>query len=141
MMKLWKLKMSPEDPIRWYDRIVPLYDPIILGSYNRAREATAGQLRPEQGQTVLDVACGTGENFRYILERIGNTGLVIGTDFSKGMLAQAQRKIEKKGWRNVRLLPADARTLSAEMIQESLGLPELQVERMLCTLGLSVVPE
>ena len=52
---------APDDPIRWYDRIAPLYDPIILSSYNRAREATAGQLRPEQGQTVLDVACGTGE--------------------------------------------------------------------------------
>ena len=27
------------------------------------------------------------------------------------------------------------------MIQESLGLPDLRVERVLCTLGLSVVPE
>ena len=67
--------MTPDDPIRWYDRIAPLYDPIILGSYNRAREAT-----------VLDVACGTGENFHNILEKIGNTGLVTGTDYSKGIL-------------------------------------------------------
>lgn len=132
--------MTKEDPTRWYDRIARLYDPIILGSYNKARQQTMNQLRLESGQTVLDVACGTGENFRFILEEIGPTGTLIGTDFSAGMLAQARRKVEKHGWQNVHLLHADARTLSQEMLLDALTLPSLQVDRVVCTLGLSVVP-
>jgi ubiquinone/menaquinone biosynthesis C-methylase UbiE len=132
---------TKEDPTRWYDRVARLYDPFILGSYNRARQRTIQQLRLEPGQTVLDVACGTGENFRFILEKIGPTGRLIGTDFSEGMLAQARRKIEKNGWQNVHLLHADARSLSQEMLTEAVSVPELNVERVICTLGLSVVPE
>ncbi len=133
--------MTKEDPTRWYDRIARWYDLFILGSYSRARTATVRQLRPEPGQTVLDVACGTGENFRFILEQIGPTGTLIGTDYSEGMLAQARRKIEKNGWQNVHLLRADARTLSREMLAEAAAVPELRVERVICTLGLTVVPE
>ena len=133
--------MTNEDPTRWYDRVARFYDPFILGSYNRARQRTIQQLRLESGQTVLDVACGTGENFRFILEKIGPTGTLIGTDFSEGMLAQARGKIEKNGWQNVHLLHADARTLSQEMLAEAVSMPELNVERVICTLGLSVVPE
>ncbi len=132
---------TKEDPTRWYDRIARLYDPLILGSYNQARQRTIRQLHLEAGQTVLDVACGTGENFRFILEQIGPSGTLIGTDYSEGMLAQAQHKIDKNGWQNVHLLPADARTLSPEMLAEAVSMPQLHVDRVLCTLGLSVVPE
>lgn len=133
--------MSHKEPTRWYDRIAWLYDPFILGSYNRARRATIRQSRLEPGQTVLDVACGTGENFRFILAELGPSGFLIGTDFSSGMLAQASRKIEKNAWQNVRLLPADARVLSRQMLRETLAMPDLQVDRIICTLGLTVVPE
>ena len=133
--------MTKEDPTRWYDRIARWYDLFVLGSYNRARAATVRQLRLEPGQTVLDVACGTGENFRFVLEKIGPTGTLIGADYSEGMLAQARRKIEKNGWQNVHLLRADARALSREMLAEAAAVPELRVERVICTLGLTVVPE
>jgi len=133
--------MAEKEPTVWYDRIARLYDPVILGSYNRARKSTVRQLRLEPGQTVLDVACGTGENFRFILEKIGPTGTLLGTDFSAGMLAQARRKVEKNGWQNVHLFHADARTLSQEMIEDTVGIPDLRLDRVVCTLGLSVVPD
>lgn len=133
--------MTKEDPTRWYDRIAPLYDPFLLGSYKRARRRTMQQLRLEPGQTVLDLACGTGENFRFILEGIGPTGTLIGTDFSEGMLAQARRKVEKNGWQNVHLLHADARTLSLAMLRQASGQPDLHLDRVVCTLGFSVMPE
>ncbi len=133
--------MTKENPTRWYDRIAPLYDPFILGSYNRARQRTMQQLRLEPGQTVLDVACGTGQNFRFTLEGIGPTGTLIGTDYSKGMLAQARRKVEKNGWGNVHLLHADARALSPAMLREASGQANLRLDRVVCTLGFSVAPE
>ena len=43
----------------------------------------------------------------------------------------------RHGWSNVRLLQADARTLT----RERLGLPHGRIDRVLCTLGLSVMPD
>jgi len=133
--------MAQKNPARWYNIIAPLYDPFILGSYNRARRRTMRHLRLEPGQTVLDVDCGTGQNFRFILEAIGPTGTLIGTDFSEGMLAQARRKVARNGWQNVYLLHADARTLSLEMLREASGQTDFRLERVVCTLGFSVVPD
>ena len=106
------MTVRTKDPARWYDRIAPLYDYAFIGEGTRARKVTIRQLRLEPGQTVLDLACGTGRNFKYIVKAIGPSGMLIGTDYSEGMLAQARRKIEKSQWSNVQLLHADARTLS-----------------------------
>ncbi len=107
--------MSKTNPIPWYNLVAPLYDLSVKGVYNRARRETMRQLQLEPGQTVLDIACGTGENFKYVLENIGKSGTIIGTDYSAGMLAQARRKIEKNGWQNAYVIQADARTLSPAM--------------------------
>ncbi len=133
--------MDTKDPTRWYDLIAPLYDLAIIGVYTRARKATIQQLRAEPGQSVLDMACGTGENFKYLVKAIGPSGTLIGTDYSEGMLAQARRKIKKNQWANVQLIPADARTLSLDIIQSALSLPDLRFDRIVCTLGYSVVPD
>ncbi len=46
------------------------------------------------GMTVLDVACGTGIVIEAILERLDETGSVIGVDMSREMLAVAGEKIQ-----------------------------------------------
>ena len=129
------------DPIRWYDLIAPLYDPGTLGVYGRARRTTVAQLRLESGQTVFDVACGTGENFKHIVAKIGPSGTLIGADYSEGMLAQAERKITRNQWTNVHLLHEDASTLSLAALRSALGLPRLRLDRVVCTLGYSVIPD
>ena len=87
---------------------------------------------------MLDVACGTGLNFPLLRGNIGPDGLLVGLDFSSGMLAKARRKVERAGWQNVQLIQADARTVSAEFLSKH-DVPA--VDRVLCTLGLSVVPD
>ena len=129
------------DPVRWYDLVAPLYDPGTLGVYRRAREMTIGQLRLDPGQTVLDVACGTGENFKHIVAKIGPSGTLIGADYSEGMLAQAERKLTRNKWTNVYLLHEDASTLSIGALQSALGLPRLRLDRVVCSLGYSVIPD
>lgn len=145
-----------QNPTRWYDRIAILYDPFIVGAYNRPRRETAAQLQLEPGQRVLDLACGTGENFRHILPGIGPSGLLVGADYSTGMLAQAQRKVERAGWENVNLLHADAQTISLDEITAAAGIEpgpfdgvytersrsaqDRPFDRVLITLGLTVIP-
>jgi demethylmenaquinone methyltransferase/2-methoxy-6-polyprenyl-1,4-benzoquinol methylase len=63
-------------------------------------------LRP--GDTVVDVACGTGLNFSLLEQAIGPEGRIVGVDLTDAMLAQAQDRIEANGWSNVSLVHADA---------------------------------
>lgn len=129
------------DPTWWYDRIAPLYDLSVAGIYGQARRTSVRQLRLEPGQCVLDVACGTGENFSHLVEAIGPSGTVIGADYSDGMLARARRKVERNGWTNVHLVHADAATLSPTELGAALGSPDVTVQRVVCTLGYSVIPD
>ncbi len=122
----------------WYDFISPFYDIGATGSGGPRREAVA-QLRLQPGDTVLDIACGTGLNFPYVQAAIGPEGLLIGLDYSSGMLARARRKVQRRGWETVLLIQADARTLSAELLREHTGVERL--DKALCTLGLTVVPD
>jgi demethylmenaquinone methyltransferase/2-methoxy-6-polyprenyl-1,4-benzoquinol methylase len=71
----------------------------------RRRAVQALGLRP--GDSVVDVACGTGLNFPLIEEMIGPDGRILGVDLTDAMLAQARRRIAKNGWCNIRLLQAD----------------------------------
>src|SRR6201993_5582239 len=62
----------------------------------RLRAVQALGLRP--GDSVVDVACGTGLNFSLIEQMIGPEGRIIGVDLTDAMLAQAQQRIETNGW-------------------------------------------
>lgn len=59
------------------------------------------------GDTVVEIACGTGLNFPLIEQQIGRDGRLIGVDLTDAMLAQAQHRIEAAGWSNVSLVQAD----------------------------------
>src|SRR5207245_1143064 len=60
------------------------------------------------GDTVVDIACGTGLNFPLIEEAIGPGGRIVGVDLTDAMLACAQDRIATNGWSNVSLVQADA---------------------------------
>lgn len=72
----------------------------------RRRAIRALGLRP--GDTVVDVACGTGQNFPFLEQAIGPEGRIVGVDLTDAMLAQAEERVETNGWRNVRLTQAEA---------------------------------
>lgn len=85
--------------------MTPIY---LLGNEKRLRRETIGSLHLQPGQTVLDVACGTGRNFPLILEKIGPTGKLVGVDYTSDMLVRAKERVEREGWKNVELIQADA---------------------------------
>jgi ubiquinone/menaquinone biosynthesis C-methylase UbiE len=94
----------------------------------RLRAIQALRLRP--GDVVVDVACGTGLNFPLIEEAIGPDGRIVGVDLTDAMLAQAQDRMETNGWRNVRLVQADAAEFDFPT----------EVDAILSTYALSQVP-
>jgi ubiquinone/menaquinone biosynthesis C-methylase UbiE len=90
-----------------YDVTSRLYP--VPGYPQRAQRLQAVRalgLRP--GATVIDMACGTGLNFRLLEEVIGPGGRIVGVDLTDAMLARAQDRIKANGWSNVSLVQADA---------------------------------
>lgn len=52
------------------------------------------------GQSILDVACGTGVVARAAADRIGATGRVVGLDINEGMLVVARRLRPNIDWKH-----------------------------------------
>jgi ubiquinone/menaquinone biosynthesis C-methylase UbiE len=96
---------------------------------HRVRAIQALGLRP--GDSVVEIACGTGLNFSLIEQVIGPDGRIIGVDLTDAMLAQAQSRIETKGWSNISLVQADAAEFDFPT----------EVDAILSTYALSHVPE
>jgi demethylmenaquinone methyltransferase/2-methoxy-6-polyprenyl-1,4-benzoquinol methylase len=95
----------------------------------RLRAVQALGLRP--GDSVVDIACGTGLNFSLIEQAIGPDGRIVGVDLTDAMLAQAQHRIETNGWSNISLMQADAAEFDFPA----------EVDAILSTYALSQVPE
>lgn len=60
--------------------------------YARIRRTLADGLAPLPGQKILDVGCGTGDDALELADLVGADGLVVGTDISEAMVAEARRR-------------------------------------------------
>lgn len=75
--------------------------------HGRRRAVEKMQLRPDS--EVLEIGCGTGLNFRFVLEALdADRGRLLGLDFSEDMLRQAEKRVAGRQWRNVELIQGDA---------------------------------
>src|SRR5689334_18319321 len=68
------------------------------------RRLAVQALRLSAGDTVIDMACGTGLNFRLLQQAVGPGGRIVGVDLTDAMLARAEERIAANGWRNVSLV-------------------------------------
>jgi len=59
----------------------------------------------------LDLCTGTGSVPPFLAEKVGSDGMVIGLDFSSGMLQKAAKKIRGRDIKNIVLIQADAQHL------------------------------
>jgi SAM-dependent methyltransferase len=66
------------------------------------------EARPQPGERVLDIGCGTGATAIPFAAAVGAGGSVTGLDISAPMLAQARTNIAAAGAANIALVEADA---------------------------------
>ena len=94
----------------FYGRWAGLYDLLATRTpgIRGVRDRTVDALGLEPGDTVVEVGCGTGANFPYLRDGVGEAGQVVGVDLTPGMLARAGDRIERAGWGNVHVLRGDA---------------------------------
>ena len=91
-------------------RVVELYRRHAAGYDASARRTmalrrrTIDRLALQPGDTVLDVACGTGLSFEWLLDAVGPDGRVIGVELSPDMFQRAQQRVARHGWNRVTVL-------------------------------------
>ncbi|MGB1003859.1 MAG: class I SAM-dependent methyltransferase [Salibacteraceae bacterium] len=125
--------------MKWYDIFSNIYDSSLEKLYFESRQRAVELLDLKSGQVLIDIACGTGANFKHI--KANNLNLeVYGTDFSQGMLRKAQVNIDKNNWENFTLFQSDARELTPSFVKEQIN-KDLTFDRIICVLGLSVIPD
>jgi ubiquinone/menaquinone biosynthesis C-methylase UbiE len=89
-------------------RPFPDFDHAII---KPVRKKAVELLDLKEGDRVLDVGCGPGGSFPYLVRAVGPSGQVVGVEISPVISINARRRIEKNGWRNVEVIEADARTV------------------------------
>lgn len=90
-----------------YRRRADRYD-LELAPFEPLRIQAIDALGLHEGDTVLDVGCGTGLSFALLRERIGAPGWIVGIEQSPQMLDKARQRIAREHWPHVRLLGARA---------------------------------
>jgi demethylmenaquinone methyltransferase/2-methoxy-6-polyprenyl-1,4-benzoquinol methylase len=85
--------VAQEDVTEMFDAIVPVYDRLntvmTLGADGRWRRRAAQVARLSPGDSVVDVACGTGKLSAELADVVGPFGRVEGVDLSSAMIARA----------------------------------------------------
>ena len=89
-------------------------------------ERLVAALDPKPGETVLELAAGTGETGFAAARMVGSDGRLLSTDFSPAMVDAARRRGAELGLENV-----DYRVLDAERMD----LPDASVDGVLCRYG------
>ncbi len=87
---------------KYYDRFVALHSRDNQGGL---RKFLSSMIPVREGDSVLDLCTGTGTVLRYLRQKVGKGGRVVGIDFSRGMLEVCRMKT--RGYTNVEILESD----------------------------------
>lgn len=92
-----------------FDSIAPRYDllntVLSFAIHYRWRSFAARCAALKEGDSALDVCCGTGDFARELRRRVGAAGRVVGIDFSLPMLRTGQSKMD---YEKIAMAQADA---------------------------------
>jgi demethylmenaquinone methyltransferase/2-methoxy-6-polyprenyl-1,4-benzoquinol methylase len=100
-----EIRSSYQSAAKYYDFALRLYG--LIGIRKAYRLRAVKLLRVQRGDCIVELGCGTGINFPLIVEQIGLQGRLIGVDLSPNMLACAQERVERAGWKNIELVQSD----------------------------------
>jgi demethylmenaquinone methyltransferase/2-methoxy-6-polyprenyl-1,4-benzoquinol methylase len=100
---------------RLYDRwsrnlpaLRAMYALVFLGRGSTFRRRSVAALDVDRGERVLELGCGPGNSFGRLREAVGPEGVVVGVDYSEGMVRRARNRVDERGWENVHVVRADA---------------------------------
>lgn len=120
-----------------YDERSTNYDTSHHGALAEAYIRTAA---PREGESVLDLACGTGLVSFLAEQAVRRSGLVVGIDISPGMLDVARHKAKQTG-SDVTFLQHDISDLSGLALESFLPRGEEGFDLITCAAALVLLPD
>jgi ubiquinone/menaquinone biosynthesis C-methylase UbiE len=108
------------------------YEPLWRSQLAAAQARLMACAAPVPGESVLDVACGTGLVALAAAEAVGREGKVVGVDLSEVMVHAARLHAMERELINVSFLRMDA---------EKLGFADCGFDVAVCALGLMYMPD
>lgn len=98
-----------------FEKIYGNYDKmnsvISFQQHLRWRKDTMKKMNVQKGAKALDVCCGTADWSIALAEAVGESGKVVGLDFSKNMLKIGEEKIKERKLKQVELVHGNAMEL------------------------------
>jgi len=85
----------------------------------------------KEGDTVVDLGSGAGNDCFIAREEVGDTGKVIGIDFAPNMLEKARKNAEKRGFKNIEFIEGDI---------ENMPLPDSTIDVVVSNCVLNLLP-
>lgn len=99
----------------YYDLFSKVYD-LVIRLHSRDMEGSlrgfiAGKANLSKGDRALDLCTGTGSVAIELAKQVGENGLVVGLDFSQGMLMKAKEKANRLNMDRFYIVQANANQL------------------------------
>jgi ubiquinone/menaquinone biosynthesis C-methylase UbiE len=94
------------------------------------RSLLIDKLNLSEGAVVLDMACGTGLNFRLLEEKIGAAGSVTAVDNSENTLALVRKRIAKRKYENISIFKSSGESFKSPVT----------LDAALCTFAIEIIP-
>lgn len=110
-MSMLAAKLDPSEVVQIYTRKASSYDWWGKLTEARARERAVARAQIRDGETILEVAVGTGLMFEKIVAA-NPSGRNVGVDVTPAMLAQAQARLARAVSSHYELRGGDARHLN-----------------------------
>jgi ubiquinone/menaquinone biosynthesis C-methylase UbiE len=104
----------------------------VFEGFRPVSEWLVEQVAPLPGQTILELAAGSGDTGFLAAQQLGETGRLISTDIAPGMVDSARRGADERGLGNV-----DCRVMDAQR----LDLDDASVDGVICRLGFMLMPD
>ncbi len=92
-------------------RPFPNFDFFFIKSL-RQKATQLLQLKP--GDRALDVGCGPGGSFPYLVSAVGPSGQVVGVEISPETAINARKRVTTNGWNNVQVAVSAAEKVTLE---------------------------
>jgi ubiquinone/menaquinone biosynthesis C-methylase UbiE len=115
-----------------YNSAADYFDHPVSSFWHRFGRRTVERLGLRQGETVLDVCCGSGGSALPAAEAVGPKGKVVAVDLAERLVQLGEAKARARGLGNLEFKTGD---------MLALGYPDSSFDVVVCVFGIFFVPD